>query len=175
MRAVHEVAIRRSPSVARASGVPSSTVIRRRVGAMLDALQCQKSIVSILFTNDDQIQKLNRDYRGIDRPTDVLSFSLLEGEGARHAQGMLGDLVISIPTAKRQARAAERPLLDEMTMLLAHGLLHLLGWDHRTATEDRRMRRKTDLLCVAAGSPPLFALGGVDARGRSKPTRKPKK
>jgi probable rRNA maturation factor len=172
---VSEVEITRSRSIARAAGVPSPAVIRRRVRAMLEAIQCKESTVSILLTDDDQIRILNKDYRGIDRSTDVLSFSLLEGEGARFRQGALGDLVISIPTAKRQARAAKRPLLDEMTMLVAHGLLHLLGWDHRTPAEDRRMRQKTDVLCVAAGSPPLFALGGVDARGRSKPARRPKK
>lgn len=169
------VEIRRSPSVARARAVPSSASIRRRVEAMLDELQCPNSTLSILLTDDVEIRKLNRDYRGIDRPTDVLSFSLLEGEGARFAHGALGDVVVSIPTTKRQARAAKRPLLHELTMLLAHGLLHLLGWDHRTAEEDRRMREKTDALCVVAGCPPLFAQGGVDARGRSRPARTPKK
>jgi probable rRNA maturation factor len=111
---------------------------------------------------------LNRDYRGFDQPPDVLSFSMLEGEGARFAGDLLGDLVLSIQTARRQAREAKRPLLDEATMLLAHGLLHLLGWDHRTKVEDARMRKATDALCVAAGAPPLMALGGVDAAGRSR-------
>ena len=142
---------------------------------MLDVLQLPKAEVSILLTDEKEIRNLNRDYRGIDRATDVLSFSLLEGEGARFAGDALGDLVVSIPTAARQAREAKRPLRDELTMLLAHGLLHLLGWDHHTRSDDRRMRLKTDLLCVAAGAPPLFSLGGVDARGRSRQARKPQK
>ncbi len=169
---VKRVAIERRKSVARATDIPNNAVITARVEAMLDALQMPNSIVSILLTDDEEIQELNREYRGIDQPTDVLSFSMIEGEGARFAGDVLGDLVISAETLARQARGAQRPVLDEATMLLAHGLLHLLGWDHRTAAEDRRMRGKTDLLCVAAGAPPLFSLGGVDARGRSRPAAK---
>jgi probable rRNA maturation factor len=169
------VSIQRRRTISRADGAPSTLELRRRVRSMLRHLQLLNAEVSILLTNDDEIQILNRDYRSIDRPTDVLSFSLLEGEGARFAGDALGDLVVSIETAARQAREAKRPLIDELTMLLAHGLLHLLGWDHRTATEDRRMRAQTDVLCVAAGGPPLFALGGVDARGRSRPARQPTK
>jgi probable rRNA maturation factor len=135
------------------------------------ALQWSKAEVSILLTDDREIRKLNRDFRGIDRPTDVLSFSMIEGEGAEHRGGMLGDLVISATTLRRQAKQAKRSVLDEATMLLAHGLLHLLGWDHRTPAEDKKMRAETDRLSVAAGGAPLFALGGVDARGRSQPTK----
>ena len=149
----------------------SSTTIRRRLEAMLVHLQMPKAEVSVLLTDDDEIQNLNRDYRETDKPTDVLSFSMLEGEGARFAGDVLGDIVLSIPTASRQAREAKRPLLDEATMLVAHGLLHLLGWDHQTAAEDRKMRARTDELCIAAGAPPLFALGGVDASGRSRPAK----
>ena len=167
------IAIRRRPSVIAARGVPVPSTLRRRIERMLDSLQLPKAEISILLTDEKEIRNLNRDYRGIDRATDVLSFSLLEGEGARFAGDALGDLVVSIPTARRQAREAKRPLLDELTMLLAHGLLHLIGWDHQTRSDDRRMRLKTDALCVAAGAPPLFALGGVDAKGRSRPTRDP--
>ena len=166
------VSIQRRATISRVASLPTTPVVRRRMASMLRHLQMPNAEVSILFTDDDEIRILNRDYRSIDRPTDVLSFSLLEGEGARFAGGALGDLVVSITTAARQAREAKRPLIDELTMLLAHGLLHLLGWDHRTATEDRRMRAETDALCIAAGAPPLFALGGVDARGRSRPARR---
>jgi probable rRNA maturation factor len=138
---------------------------------MLRALDLPDAEVSVLLTDDREIRVLNRDYRGMDKPTDVLSFAMREGEGARFAGDLLGDLVISVQTCARQARAAKRPLLDEATMLLAHGLLHLLGWDHAAAAEDKRMRRETDRLCVAAGGAPLFALGGVDAEGRSRPAK----
>lgn len=153
------------------TNAPSGATIRRRVEAMLAHLQMPKAEVSILLTDDKEIRILNRDYRGFDKPTDVLSFSMLEGEGARFAGDVLGDIVLSVTTASRQAREAKRPLLDEATMLVAHGLLHLLGWDHQTPAEDRKMRARTDELCLAAGAPPLFALGGVDGSGRSRPAK----
>lgn len=162
------VIVQRRASAARVAGLPSNATIQRRVTRMLEALQLSKSEVSILVTDDREIRILNRDYRDTDKPTDVLSFSMREGEGARFAGEVLGDIVLSAQTAARQAKEARRPLLDEATMLLAHGLLHLLGWDHATPAEDAKMRRKTDELCVAAGGPPLFSLGGVDAEGRSR-------
>lgn len=168
------IRLQRRASVTRLAGVPAPATLKRRVAKMLAHLQLQESEVSILLTDDREIRILNRDYRGTDAPTDVLSFSLREGEGARFAGALLGDLVLSIPTAKRQAREAKRPLLDEATMLLAHGLLHLLGWDHRTRAEDARMRKATDALCEVAGAPPLMALGGVDAAGRSRPIARKK-
>jgi probable rRNA maturation factor len=133
----------RHPGVSRAD-------IARRARAMLDALQMGDRELSILLTGDDQIQKLNHIYRGKNRPTDVLAFSQREGELGDPSDRLLGDVVVSIPTARRQAEARKRELGSEVTMLLAHGLLHLLGWDHETAAEDRRMRAETNRLCAAA-------------------------
>lgn len=124
--------------------------VRRRAQAMLTALQLKKVEVSLVMTNDDQIRDLNRVYRGKDRPTDVLAFAQREGELSGLAGDLLGDVVVSVPTARRQAARAKKPLMDEVTMLVAHGLLHLLGWDHQTAAEDRAMRAETERLCAAA-------------------------
>lgn len=129
-------------------GVSRVDVVRR-ARAMLVAVQMADAELSILLTGDDQIQNLNRIYRKKNRPTDVLAFAQREGEHGEHA-GLLGDVVVSVPTARRQAAAAGRDLGSELTMLLAHGLLHLLGWDHATPAEDRRMRRETARLCAAA-------------------------
>jgi probable rRNA maturation factor len=106
--------------------------------------------LSIVFTGDDQIRKLNKIYRGKNRPTDVLAFAQREGPLGDRAGRLLGDVVVSVPTARRQAASAGRSLVDELTFLVAHGLLHLLGWDHATAEDDRRMRRETERLCAAA-------------------------
>ena len=144
-------------------GVSRADVVRR-VRAMLDALERAHNEVSIVLTGDDQIQKLNRAYRGKNRPTDVLAFALHEGEHSEHAGELLGDVVVSVPTARRQAAAAGRPLGPELTMLLAHGLLHLLGWDHDTPAKDRRMRRETERLCAAADA-------AASARGASRTGR----
>jgi len=124
--------------------------VERRARAMLDAVQMRDFELSIVLTGDDQIKKLNRIYREKNRPTDVLAFSQREGEFVHGAGRLLGDVVLSVPTARRQAEARGRDLVSELTMLLAHGHLHLLGWDHETAEKDRRMRRETDRLCAAA-------------------------
>ena len=121
---------------------------------MLAHLELSSVELSVALVDDATIQELNQTYRGVDKPTDVLAFALREGEPVPSYQGEpepLGDVVLSVPTAKRQAERAARPLLDELTMLLAHGLLHLLGWDHRTAAEDRCMTAKTRELEAAAG------------------------
>ena len=95
------------------------------------------------------MRRLNRDYRGKYRPTDVLSFSLLEGEGAG-ISAAIGDVVISVETAARQARENGFTLREEIDRLLVHGILHLVGYDHeRGAAEARRMRRK-ERECLSA-------------------------
>jgi probable rRNA maturation factor len=123
--------------------------IGRRARAMLAAVEMPKAELSVVLTDDVQIAKLNGTYRKKNRPTDVLAFAQREGEpGGR--RDLLGDVVVSVETARRQAEGRGWDLTSELTMLIAHGLLHLLGWDHATAAEDRRMRRETDRLCEAA-------------------------
>lgn len=101
--------------------------------------------VAVRFTDDEFIQTLNRDYRGKDQPTDVLAFAMREGPGGELMPEILGDIVISVETAARQAR---RGLRHELLFLSAHGLCHLLGYDHRDDDEERvmneRMRRLLD-------------------------------
>jgi probable rRNA maturation factor len=99
---------------------------------------------------DVEIRELNRDYRDKNRATDVLSFSLVEGEWSGFRGTMLGDVVISIETAARQARARHRSLNEEVTRLLIHGILHLLGHDHEEDEEARTMRaeeRRLSTVC----------------------------
>lgn len=92
--------------------------------------------VSLRLTDDTEIQQLNTDYRQQSKPTDVLSFAALEteipGAEAMHQQQpvYLGDIIISVETAARQAPASSHSLAQEVAWLTAHGLLHLLGWDH---------------------------------------------
>ncbi len=89
------------------------------------------------------MRSLNRRYRGIDRTTDVLSFSFREGAFGDLRPDALGDIVVSVPQAERQAREAGHSLVREIEILLIHGLLHLLGYDHeRGPSEARRMRRR---------------------------------
>ena len=129
--------------------VPRADVLRR-ARAMLEALSLQGRELSIVLTGDERIQELNRAYRDQDKPTDVLAFSQLEGELADGAGALLGDVIVSVPTALHQARSRKVDLTSELTMLLAHGLLHLVGWDHDTPAKDRKMRRETARLCAYA-------------------------
>lgn len=85
--------------------------------------------VSLVFCGDELIHQLNRDYRGKDKPTDVLSFPQ-DGEA-----GLLGDVIISIPTCERQAQQQGHPLETELEWLFLHGLLHLAGYDDETDEE----------------------------------------
>jgi probable rRNA maturation factor len=140
--------------------------MRRRIQAMIKLLQLEKKEVSFVLTDDETVHRLNKVYRGKDRPTDVLAFAMHEGEHAALAGPLLGDVIVSVPTARRQAESRGIDVLDEVTMLVAHGLLHLLGWDHDTAAKDRRMRAETARLCAAAA--PLRERGGRSKAGAIK-------
>jgi probable rRNA maturation factor len=138
----------------RLAGARIRPQLERRVGAMLALLQLEKAELSLVLSGDEQIRELNKIYRSKDKPTDVLAFPMREGDFGRfHAalpSRLLGDVIVSVPTAMRQARTAKRDPLAEITMLIAHGLLHLLGWDHETPAKDKKMRAETDRLVEAA-------------------------
>ena len=129
---------RRTPTLASRLGRVARRLLRR--------LDLGETELSILLVNDREMRALNRQYRGIDRTTDVLAFAQQEGAGGS-PDGLLGDVVISVDTARRQARDAGSPLGAEADRLLIHGLLHLLGYDHeRSTAEARRMQRRERML-----------------------------
>jgi probable rRNA maturation factor len=93
--------------------------------------------------DDQQIKKLNKEYLRRSRPTDVISFSQIEGEFSHINPHLLGDVVISVETAQRQAKENNNTLPDEITFLLIHGILHLLGYDHEgSVRKAREMKAK---------------------------------
>jgi probable rRNA maturation factor len=119
---------------------------------MLAELGLPHAELSVLLTDDERIRDLNAHYRGKDRATDVLAFPL-EAPGVSEAPigtRALGDVVISIDTAHRHSLARRRSLLDEVILLLAHGLLHLLGYDHATPGEKQDMLAATRRLVRSA-------------------------
>jgi probable rRNA maturation factor len=132
----------------RISGLPTVACSRRidlkllgsRARRALAALGHRSSELSLSLVDDAEIQELNRTWRGIDRPTDVLSFSLVEGDCELHRGSLLGDVVIGVEIAARQARNRHRAYDEELARLLIHGLLHLLGHDHEADAEYREMR-----------------------------------
>ncbi len=96
--------------------------------------------MSILLVDDERIQEINRDYLQRDRPTNVISFAMREGEGPELETDLLGDVVISTETAARDAEEAGLPYLHELYFLLLHGILHLLGYDHERSGDDEAAR-----------------------------------
>jgi probable rRNA maturation factor len=122
--------------------IPIDTrTLRKTLLKLLAALECQNCDLSVLIVNDARMHRLNAHYRGIDRPTDVLAFAMREGPFAHLQPQILGDVVISADTALRQARLHRHALDEELTRLLIHGTLHLLGYDHEVSTTDARLMR----------------------------------
>ena len=109
----------------------------------LQALGLTDAELSILLVNDIQMQEMNRLYRNKDKTTDVLAFSMRDGQYPDINPAILGDIVISLPTAGRQAKEKGHGIYEEIAVLLIHGILHLIGYDHtRGRKENLRMRKK---------------------------------
>jgi probable rRNA maturation factor len=123
--------------------------VRSLAGRILRAVGAAHADLSLLLVGDRFMQRLNRLYRRKDCTTDVLAFPVRKHSGrpspraTRLAPDLLGDIVISLPQAERQAAQAGHTLERELAILMIHGLLHLLGYDHeRSAREARRMSRR---------------------------------
>ena len=120
----------------------SLTELASRILSDLDRSEAE---LSILVTDDEEIRSLNSTYRHIDKPTDVLSFSQGEGEEIPGGDKLLGDIVISMETAVRQASELGFSIEEEMKRLLVHGVFHLLGYDHEKGeAEATAMRSQED-------------------------------
>jgi len=117
--------------------------IRKMAAAALEALGLVDAELSISLTDDDGIRELNRRYRDLDRPTDVLSFPMDD-------PSLIGDVVISVERARSQAARYSVSLDREMARLLVHGILHLVGYDHvNGGRQAAKMRRKEEELLAA--------------------------
>ena len=116
--------------------------------SVLEAEGLPHAELDVLITDDETVRRLNREYAGEDAATDVLSFSLREGEEFVSAETIerLGEVIVSYPTAERQAGEAGRATDDELAHLLVHGVLHLLGYDHAEPDGERRMRAREESL-----------------------------
>ncbi len=143
--------------------------LRVRAEKMLLALGCGEVELSLAFVDDAVIRDLNKRWRKKDKHTDVLSFpmhDLEKGELLTVAASqplLLGDVIVSVPTATRQGKAHKRSPLDEITWLLAHGVLHLFGFDHKTDDQEREMNAFAGVLNAAALNKRPLGLG-ISAR-----------
>lgn len=152
-----------------------------RAERMLDTLGLQRVEVSLALVGDDTIKKLNKTWRKKDKATDVLSFPQHAAdlasiyEAAAVSDVLLGDVVISVPTAEKQAKQRKIDFAEEADTLLAHGLLHLLGFDHKNDADERSMNAFVKVLEAAAKSrgPLPFRLTPQPAKSaKSKKTRR---
>jgi len=113
--------------------------------------------LSLVLADDAMVAALNRRYRAKEGPTNVLSFP---AEAPAGSPKLLGDVVLALETARREARAERLPLCEHAAHLVAHGVLHLLGYDHRTPAEERRMNRCVGRALETLGVPPPGAAAG---------------
>ena len=119
-------------------------MIRSTVLNILTALDCADKEISLSFVDDEKIKQLNKQYLGKDKATNVLSFSLLEGEYGNINPQILGDIIVSVETAQRDALYGKLTIDQEIDFLIIHGILHLLGYNHENTTEKETkiMRQK---------------------------------
>ena len=127
-------------------------MVRRVAATALENLGgLEEAELSIVLTDDSAIRELNQSYRGVDRPTDVLSFSQREGEDGNISPEILGDVVVSLDRAHEQAREYGHSFERELGFLVVHGILHLLGWDHEMPDDEARMMAKTEEILEGIG------------------------
>ena len=140
-----EIKIRREPEMLAVSDA-DITAVRRAIETVGRLYGAEDAEVSVTLTDDAHIHELNRIYRAVDRPTDVLSFALTESEEPEivGAQGhdVLGDLVISLERVAAQAEEYGHSPLRELSFLTVHGMLHLLGYDHMDEAERQEMEKE---------------------------------
>jgi len=114
------------------------------VGVVLDITGHRNVELSVVFVDDEEMQELNERHRKKKGSTDVLSFPQHDHQFARIRPELLGDVVISVPKAQQQAKVHGHSVQDEITRLLIHGVLHLIGFDHEEEADARKMRLKEE-------------------------------
>lgn len=131
----------------------TAQLIERTAAAACAMFEVDHPRVSVAIVDDPHIHQLNLAYRQVDRPTDVLSFANREGDSlcTKRKGEYLGDLAISLPTALRQAEEYGHGKDREIAFLTAHGMLHLLGYDHMTQEDEREMRALQNEIMEAIG------------------------
>lgn len=122
--------------------IPKIRAIERITKKVLELEKKKGFTLSITYVTDAQIRRLNKKYRGEDSYTDVLAFSMIEGRHIRGEVGYLGDIVISLDAAKRQAKYFDSTKDKELKLYLIHGILHLLGYDDQTKRHIKKMKKR---------------------------------
>jgi len=116
--------------------------IRIEVNNLLKLMDCANKEISITFVDNETIQRINKQYLSKDRPTNVISFSLQEGEFGNINPEILGDVIISVDTAYQDAKKGNLSFDEEILFLIIHGLLHLLGYNHEKTSKVNSLKMK---------------------------------
>jgi probable rRNA maturation factor len=119
----------------------AASIVRKAVAAAAQAASTPRAELAIVLTDDSAIRALNRQWRGLDKPTNVLSFPSQTPRGRHNRVGHIGDIVIAYQTTAREAKSEGKPLGDHLSHLAVHGFLHLLGYDHETDRDAEAMER----------------------------------
>lgn len=129
--------------------LPVERLREAAIATLNEEYAAQEASLSVLLTGDVQLRRMNRQFRSEDKPTDVLSFPT--GEVGAGADSYLGDIAISVQTARRQAEAGGHDLESELLLLTVHGVLHLLGHDHGQDEEQARMWAAQETILAKLG------------------------
>ena len=123
--------------------IPNYEEIEKYVEYLVKELNLDNCMFNIIFITNEEIHKINKEYRKVDRPTDVISFALEDNKDIEYKDfRLLGDIYISVDRAIEQAREYNHSLKRELCFLSTHGILHLLGYDHQTKKEEEIMFTK---------------------------------
>ena len=132
----------------------AAAIVRKAIWNAAIAASTPRAELAIVLTHDSAIHALNRDWRGQDKPTNVLSFPAVQPRGRKRANaGSLGDVVIAYETAAREAKSERKPLKDHLAHLAVHGFLHLAGYDHETGRDAKRMETLEVEILAGLGVP----------------------
>lgn len=135
----------------------AEAAVTRAIAAAADAVGGEAADVAVLLTDDDHIRILNRDFRKLDKPTNVLSFPAAPAMAAPAAPRFLGDIAIAFETTQREAEAEGKPLTHHVSHLAVHGFLHLAGFDHETDAEAEAMEALERRILARLGIPDPYA------------------
>jgi probable rRNA maturation factor len=131
--------------------------LQRAIAKAAAGLSTKDAELAIVLTDDSRIRALNQTWRGLDKPTNVLSFPTEAGGAANGVPALLGDIVIAYETVKREALAQDTPFLHHLAHLAVHGFLHLHGYDHEAEDEAETMERLERQILARLGIPDPYA------------------
>jgi probable rRNA maturation factor len=135
----------------------AAAIVRNAIQTAAIAASTPRAELAIVLTDDSAIHALNRDWRGQDKPTNVLSFPAAPPRGSKRAAGSLGDIVIAFETTAREAKADRKPLRHHLAHLAVHGFLHLVGHDHEKTRDATAMESLEVRILAWLGVPDPYA------------------